>query len=112
MILELPMTPLRTGTCPFHLCTGTGLTPTTSAAGLGSPLPYLHGDSPHLPPQVPPLCYDFTAVNTWLNDKVNIAALGAKKASWTSCNREAWAASQHAACDDHDTADSDATRNA
>jgi len=37
---------------------------------------------------VPPLCYDFTAVNTWLNDKANIAALGAKKASWTSCNRE------------------------
>jgi hypothetical protein len=27
-----------------HICTGTGLTPATSAPGLGSPLPHLHRD--------------------------------------------------------------------
>ena len=35
-----------------HICTGTGLTPATSAPGLGSPLPHLHRDwarsCPHL----------------------------------------------------------------
>ncbi len=29
---------------PCHICTGTGLTPATSAPGLGSPLPHLHRD--------------------------------------------------------------------
>ena len=29
---------------PAHCCTGTGLTPATSAPGLGSPLPHLHRD--------------------------------------------------------------------
>ena len=27
---------------PYRICTGTGLTPTTSAPGLGSPVPQLH----------------------------------------------------------------------
>ena len=31
----------------FHICTGTGLTASTSAPGPGSPLPYLHRDLPH-----------------------------------------------------------------
>ncbi len=30
-----------------HICTGTGLTPPTSAPGLGSPLPHLHRDRAH-----------------------------------------------------------------
>jgi hypothetical protein len=30
-----------------HICTGTGLTPATSAPGLGSPLPHLHRDWAH-----------------------------------------------------------------
>ena len=30
-----------------HICTGTGLTPATSAPGLGSPLPHLHWDCAH-----------------------------------------------------------------
>jgi hypothetical protein len=29
---------------PCHICTGTALTPATSAPGLGSPLPHLHRD--------------------------------------------------------------------
>jgi acyl-CoA synthetase (AMP-forming)/AMP-acid ligase II len=29
---------------PFHICTGTELTPSTSAPGLSSPLPHLHRD--------------------------------------------------------------------
>ncbi len=29
---------------PSHICAGTGLTPSTSAPGLGSPLPHLHRD--------------------------------------------------------------------
>ena len=29
---------------PCHICTGTGLTPATSASGPGSPLPHLHRD--------------------------------------------------------------------
>jgi hypothetical protein len=29
---------------PSHICTGTGLTPSTSAPGLGSPLPHLLWD--------------------------------------------------------------------
>jgi hypothetical protein len=29
---------------PCHICIGTGLTPATSAPGLGSPLPHLHRD--------------------------------------------------------------------
>jgi len=37
---------------------------------------------------VPPLCYDFSKETKWLNDAKNIAAIGAKKKSWTSCNRE------------------------
>ena len=32
---------------PCHICTGTGLTPATSAPGLGSPLPHLHWDWAH-----------------------------------------------------------------
>jgi carboxypeptidase C (cathepsin A) len=40
------------------------------------------------PCTVPPLCYDFSAETAWLNDPKNLAALGAKKKSWTSCNRE------------------------
>ena len=32
----------RSGPCPCHICTGTGLTPATSAPGLGSPVPHLH----------------------------------------------------------------------
>ncbi len=32
---------------PVHLCTGTGLTPSTSAPGLGSPRPPLHRDWAH-----------------------------------------------------------------
>jgi len=36
----------------------------------------------------PPLCYDFSKETAWLNDPKNIAAIGAKKKSWTSCNRE------------------------
>jgi len=37
---------------------------------------------------VPPLCYDFSKETKWLNEKANIAAIGANKSSWTSCNRE------------------------
>jgi hypothetical protein len=33
----------------FHICTGTGLTPSTSAPGLGSLLPHLHRDWAHPP---------------------------------------------------------------
>ena len=33
---------------PPHICTGTGLTPPTSAPGLGSPLPHLHRHWAHL----------------------------------------------------------------
>jgi len=33
------------------------------------------------------LCYDFSKETAWLNDAKNIAAIGAKKKSWTSCNR-------------------------
>jgi len=40
------------------------------------------------PCTVKPLCYDFSKETAWLNDKQNIAAIGAKKNSWTSCNRE------------------------
>jgi len=36
---------------------------------------------------VPPLCYDFSKENAWLNDAKNIAAIGAKKKAWTSYNR-------------------------
>jgi hypothetical protein len=32
---------------PFHICTGTGLTPSTSAPGLGPPLPHLRRDRAH-----------------------------------------------------------------
>ncbi len=32
---------------PSHICTGTGLTSSTSTPGLGSPLPYLHFDWAH-----------------------------------------------------------------
>jgi hypothetical protein len=32
---------------PCHICTGAGLTPATSAPGLGSPLPHLHRDWAH-----------------------------------------------------------------
>jgi hypothetical protein len=32
---------------PSHICTGTGLTPPTSATGLGSPLPHLQRDWAH-----------------------------------------------------------------
>jgi len=39
------------------------------------------------PCTVPPLCYDFSKETAWLNEKANIAAIGAKKDSWTSCNR-------------------------
>jgi len=39
------------------------------------------------PCTVKPLCYDFSKETTWLNDAKNIAAIGAKKKSWTSCNR-------------------------
>ena len=35
----------RDSTRPCHICTGTRLTPATSAPGLGSPLPHLHQDS-------------------------------------------------------------------
>jgi len=35
----------------------------------------------------PPLCYDFSAVTDWLNTPTNLAALGAKKKKWESCNR-------------------------
>eukprot|EP01065_Artemidia_motanka_P004171 TRINITY_DN11_c0_g1_i2.p1 TRINITY_DN11_c0_g1~~TRINITY_DN11_c0_g1_i2.p1 ORF type:complete len:489 (+),score=171.96 TRINITY_DN11_c0_g1_i2:73-1539(+) len=38
-----------------------------------------------LPCAVKPLCYDFSAVTTWLD--AHTAALGAKKTSWESCNR-------------------------
>ena len=31
---------------PCHICTWTGLTPATSAPGVGSPLPHLHRDWP------------------------------------------------------------------
>ena len=52
--------PARACTHPCHICTGTGLTPATSAPGLGSPMPRLHrdwaqrchictGTGPHLP---------------------------------------------------------------
>jgi hypothetical protein len=34
----------RDRTHPCHICTGTGLTPATSAPGSGSPLPHLHRD--------------------------------------------------------------------
>jgi hypothetical protein len=34
----------RDRACPCHICTETGLTPPTSAPGLGSPLPHLHRD--------------------------------------------------------------------
>jgi len=39
------------------------------------------------PCTVPPLCYDFSKETAWLNDKSNIAAIGAKTSSWTSCKR-------------------------
>eukprot|EP00756_Hemistasia_phaeocysticola_P042012 Hpha_TRINITY_DN16946_c2_g1::TRINITY_DN16946_c2_g1_i6::g.54505::m.54505 len=38
-----------------------------------------------VPCEVPPLCYDFSAVKTWLNN--NYEALNAKKPNWNSCNR-------------------------
>ena len=37
---------------------------------------------------VKPLCYNFSAPTSWLNDPSNIKAIGAKKKAWTSCNRE------------------------
>mmetsp|Transcript_6707 Transcript_6707/g.17531 ORF Transcript_6707/g.17531 Transcript_6707/m.17531 type:complete len:487 (+) Transcript_6707:94-1554(+) len=40
-----------------------------------------------LPCEVPPLCYDFSAPTNWFNNPTNLAALGAHKKSWTSCNR-------------------------
>merc|ERR1712137_1070616 len=39
------------------------------------------------PCTVPPLCYDFSKETAWLNDKKNIAAIGAHGDSWTSCKR-------------------------
>jgi carboxypeptidase C (cathepsin A) len=39
------------------------------------------------PCDVKPLCYDFSAPTNWFNEPQNIAALGAHKKSWTSCNR-------------------------
>ena len=36
MILEPPITPLRTGTCPFPICTTTGFAPTPSTRGLAA----------------------------------------------------------------------------
>jgi hypothetical protein len=37
----------RPALCPYHVCTGTGLTPATPAPGRGSPLPHLHRDRAH-----------------------------------------------------------------
>jgi hypothetical protein len=39
--------PHRDWAHPSHICTGTGLTPATSAPGLGSPVPHLHRDWAH-----------------------------------------------------------------
>lgn len=36
-----------------------------------------------------PLCYDFSNVENFLNNKENIKALGAKKDKWESCNHKA-----------------------
>ncbi|KAL1523449.1 hypothetical protein AB1Y20_018389 [Prymnesium parvum] len=41
-----------------------------------------------LPCEVKPLCYDFSAQTEWMNRPETLAALGARKKSWASCNRE------------------------
>merc|ERR1719184_497809 len=76
----------------IHACnTGSGMACTTAylACNMGEMTPYqLTGYNPYdmrIKCQVPPLCYDMSNVNKWLNNAEVKEALGAK-GGWTSCN--------------------------